>query len=109
MIICKTPLRISYFGGGTDFPSWYKKNNGQVISSSIDKYCYLMIRNLPPFFHFNYRIRYFKSEFTKKISEINLLYKNSTHSLLTIFLSTATIPNSHVIRKLRECIAFHLS
>lgn len=71
MIICKTPLRISYFGGGTDFPSWYKKNNGQVISSSIDKYCYLMIRNLPPFFHFNYRIRYFKTEFTKKISEIN--------------------------------------
>jgi D-glycero-alpha-D-manno-heptose-7-phosphate kinase len=71
MIICKTPLRISYFGGGTDFPNWYKKKGGQVISSSIDKFCYLMIRNLPPFFHFNFRIRYFKSEFTKKVNEIN--------------------------------------
>ena len=70
MLICKTPLRISFFGGGTDFPKWYKKNKGMVISSSIDKYCYLMIRNLPPFFTFNYRIRYFKSEFTKEISQI---------------------------------------
>ena len=70
MLICKTPLRISFFGGGTDFPKWYKKNKGMVISSSIDKYCYLMIRNLPPFFTFNYRIRYFKSEFTKEILEI---------------------------------------
>jgi D-glycero-alpha-D-manno-heptose-7-phosphate kinase len=43
MIIVKTPLRVSLFGGGTDFPAWYKNNGGMVISSSIDKYCYILL------------------------------------------------------------------
>ena len=70
MIICRTPFRISFFGGGTDIPAWYKDHGGAVISSSIDKYCYINLRNLPNFFKFNYRLRYFKNEHVKKVSEI---------------------------------------
>ena len=45
MIISKTPLRISFAGGGSDLPSYYKQNAGQVISSSIDKYVYVIVKN----------------------------------------------------------------
>ena len=70
MIICRTPFLISFFGGGTDFPRWYTKENGEVISSTIDKYVYVLVRNLPPVFQFNYRLRYFNNEFVKNIAEI---------------------------------------
>ena len=70
MIICKIPLRISYFGGGTDFPEWFLNNKGMVISTTINKYCYMTMRYLPPFFNFKYRIRYFRTEFTKNIDQI---------------------------------------
>ena len=49
MIISRTPFRISFFGGGTDFPKWYNKYGGKVISSTINKYCYISVRHLPPF------------------------------------------------------------
>ena len=70
MIISRTPFRVSFFGGGTDYPEWFKKNNGSVISTTIDKYCYINLRYLPPFFKYNYRLRYFEKEEVKKISEI---------------------------------------
>jgi D-glycero-alpha-D-manno-heptose-7-phosphate kinase len=70
MIITKTPFRISLFGGGTDYPSWYRDNGGEVISFAIDKYCYLSTRVLPPFFDYKYRIAYSKVEMTKSIDEI---------------------------------------
>lgn len=70
MIICRTPFRISFFGGGTDFPKWYSKNTGSVISVSIDKYSYITVRDLPNFFDYKYRLRYFNTEQAKKISEI---------------------------------------
>ena len=70
MIISKTPFRISFFGGGTDYPSWVKRYGGKVISTSIDKYCYISIRNLPPFFDHTHRIVYSAIENVKKISEI---------------------------------------
>src|SRR5210317_2070288 len=70
MIISRTPFRISFFGGGTDYPEWFTKKNGSVISTTIDKYCYINLRNLPPFFDYNYRLRYFKKEEVKKISDI---------------------------------------
>ncbi len=70
MIISRTPFRISFFGGGTDYPEWYKQNKGAVISTTIDKYCYINLRSLPPFFDYNFRLRYFKKEELKKISEI---------------------------------------
>lgn len=70
MIISRTPFRISFFGGGTDYPSWYLKNGGQVLSTTIDKYCYLTLRYLPPFFEHNYRVVYSKMESVKKIKDI---------------------------------------
>ena len=70
MIICRTPFRVSLFGGGTDFPAWYKKNNGMVISGSINKYCYITVRNLPSVFKFNYRLRYHDTEHVININSI---------------------------------------
>ena len=71
MIISRTPFRISFFGGGTDYPAWYKKNGGAVLSTTINKYCYLSCRVLPPFFKYKHRIVYSKQEMINKISEIN--------------------------------------
>jgi len=71
MIICQTPFRISFFGGGTDFPEWYENNSGSVISSSINKFSYITARDLPNFFNYKYRLRYFKTEEVKKLSKIN--------------------------------------
>ena len=70
MIISRTPFRISFFGGGTDYPAWYKKNKGAVLATSINKYCYINCRYLPPFFEHKYRIVYGIQEKVKKISEI---------------------------------------
>jgi len=50
LIISRTPFRISFFGGGTDYPVWYKENRGAVLATSINKYCYINLRYLPPFF-----------------------------------------------------------
>ena len=70
MIISKTPFRISFFGGGTDYPVWYEEHGGAVLSTSIDKYCYITVRYLPPFFEHKYRIVYSIVEGVKNISEI---------------------------------------
>lgn len=70
MIICRTPLRVSLFGGGTDFPDWYKSNDGLVISGTIDKYCFISLRKLPFIWDFNYRLKYFKTEEVNKINQI---------------------------------------
>ena len=70
MIISRTPFRISFFGGGTDYPVWYKEHRGAVLATSIDKYCYINLRHLPPFFDYNYRFVYSKSEHVQDISEI---------------------------------------
>ena len=71
MIISKTPFRISFFGGGTDFPDFYNEYGGKVISTSIDKYCYVNIRLLPEFFDYKDEIIYSKIEQVKDIEEIN--------------------------------------
>lgn len=70
MVISRTPFRISFFGGGTDYPAWYKKNGGKVLATTINKYCYLTVRYLPPFFENKYRIVYTKVEGCKKLHEI---------------------------------------
>jgi len=70
MIINKTPFRISFFGGGTDYPVWYRENQGAVLSTTIDKYCYITIRYLPPFFPHKHRIVYSKIEMVNDINEI---------------------------------------
>ena len=70
MIICRTPLRISLFGGGTDFEEWFENNEGMVISMSINQYCYATLREIPDIHPFKYRLRYFKNESTNSIKEI---------------------------------------
>jgi len=70
MIITRTPFRISFFGGGTDYPVWFENNGGAVLSTSINKYCYITCRYLPPFFEHKHRIIWSKIESVKEIEEI---------------------------------------
>jgi len=70
MIISRTPFRTSFFGGGTDYPVWYKENGGAVLGTTIDKYCYITCRYLPPFFEHKHRIVYSQTELTRDIDEI---------------------------------------
>ena len=70
MIITKTPYRISFFGGGSDYPEWYKKFGGSVLSTTIDKHIYISCRLLPQFFNHKYRIVWSKIENVKKIDQI---------------------------------------
>lgn len=70
MIISKTPFRISFFGGGTDYPEWYLKEGGAVLSTTIDKYCYITCRVIPPFFDLKHRIVWSHIEAVHSISEI---------------------------------------
>jgi len=70
MIITRTPFRISFFGGGTDYPAWYREHGGGVLSTSIDKYCYISCRSWPPFFEHRYRICYSKIELANALNEI---------------------------------------
>src|ERR1700680_5138469 len=70
MIISRTPYRISFFGGGTDYPGWYREHGGTVLATTINKYCYLTCRYLPPFFEHRYRIVYRKIEICDSIHEI---------------------------------------
>ena len=62
MIITRTPLRISFFGGGTDYPVWYRQYGGAVLATTIDKCCYITCRRLPPFFEYHSRISYSRVE-----------------------------------------------
>ena len=70
MIISRTPFRISFFGGGTDYPVWYRQHGGAVLSTTINKYCHITCRYLPPFFDHRFRIVYSKVELTKNRAEI---------------------------------------
>ena len=70
MIISRTPYRISLFGGGTDYPAWYSTHGGAVLGSTIDKFCYLTCRHLPPFFNHRTRVVYSKIENVLTIDEI---------------------------------------
>jgi D-glycero-alpha-D-manno-heptose-7-phosphate kinase len=71
MIISKTPHRISFFGGGTDYPDYYLKYGGKVLGTTIDKYCYLSVRTLPPYFDFKHRIVYSYIENVNHLDEIS--------------------------------------
>jgi D-glycero-alpha-D-manno-heptose-7-phosphate kinase len=70
MIISRTPFRISLFGGGTDYPAWFREHGGAVLGTAINKYSYISVRKLPPFFEHRYRIAYSRLEYVKEISEI---------------------------------------
>jgi len=70
MIISRTPYRISFFGGGTDYPAWFREHGGSVLAASIDKYCYLSCRYLPPFFDHRFRVVWSKNETVQCIDDI---------------------------------------
>ncbi|MGB8523706.1 MAG: hypothetical protein WCD43_12125 [Candidatus Acidiferrales bacterium] len=70
MIITRTPFRISFFGGGTDYPVWYREFGGAVLATAIDKCCYITCRRLPPFFEYHSRISYSKVENVNQNSAI---------------------------------------
>jgi len=70
MIISRTPFRVSFFGGGTDYPAWYRKHGGAVLATTINKYCYISCRYLPPFFEHRTRVVYSNIESCQSIDEI---------------------------------------
>lgn len=70
MIITQTPFRMSFFGGGTDIPDFYQENGGGVISTSIDKYCYVNVKHLSPFFDYKTELVYSRIERVKELEEI---------------------------------------
>jgi len=70
MIISRTPVRISFFGGGTDYPEHFQKHGGSVLVTTIDKYYYLTVNKLSPFFDYNIRVSYSKLELVKTVDEI---------------------------------------
>jgi D-glycero-alpha-D-manno-heptose-7-phosphate kinase len=70
MIITRTPYRLSMFGGGTDYPAWFSKRPGRLVSAAIDYHCYISVRNLPPFFEHSTRVVYSKIEAVKDLTEL---------------------------------------
>ena len=70
MIITKTPFRMSFFGGGTDIESFFRKNGGAVLSTTFDKYCYVNVRHLPRFFDYSTELSYSKTERVTNIDDI---------------------------------------
>jgi D-glycero-alpha-D-manno-heptose-7-phosphate kinase len=70
MIITRTPYRLSFFGGGTDYPGWYREHGGEVLATTINKYCYLTCRFLPPFFEHRFRIVYSRIESCNNLEDI---------------------------------------
>ena len=84
MIISKTPFRISFFGGGTDYPAWLKEHKGAVLATTINKYCYITCRYLPPFFEHKHRIIYSRMEHVHEIDEIQHVSVRETLKFMKI-------------------------
>lgn len=70
MVITQTPFRMSFFGGGTDMESFFKKYGGSVLSTTFDKYCYVNVRHLPRFFDYSTELSYSKIERVTDINDI---------------------------------------
>lgn len=70
MIITKTPFRMSFFGGGTDMPAFFNEHGGAVLSTTFDKYCYVTVRHLPPFFDYTSELVYSRIERVDSIEKI---------------------------------------
>ena len=70
MLITRTPFRVSFFGGGTDYSEYFSEYGGSVLSTTIDKYCYVSLRQLPPFFEHQNQLTYSKIERFNQPSEV---------------------------------------
>ena len=90
MVITSTPLRVSFFGGGTDYPVWYRTYGGSVLATTINKCCYITCRRLPPFFEYHSRISY---------STVENVSRNDAHS--TPILRVRVCNSSESRRELR--------
>ncbi|WP_417796283.1 kinase [Terasakiella pusilla] len=84
MIITRTPFRVSLFGGGSDYPAWFEQHGGEVLGFSINKYCYITLRELPAFFEHKHRIVYSKFEHVQEVDEIQ-------HPVVRAVLSEMTL------------------
>jgi D-glycero-alpha-D-manno-heptose-7-phosphate kinase len=93
VIITSTPLRVSFFGGGTDYPVWFRQYGGAVLSTTIDKYCYITCRWLPPFFEYHSRISYSKVE---NVSHNNQIQHPSVRAALQFLRIEEGIEIHHV-------------
>lgn len=93
MFVSKTPYRISLFGGGSDYPAWYNEKEGCVIGGAINKYCYLSVRKLPPFFEHDFRIVYSKIEL---VNEIKNIQHPSVRELLNYFKIQEGLEIQHI-------------
>ncbi len=69
MIYTKTPFRMSFFGGGTDYQPFFEEYGGSVISTTFDKYCYVSVRHLPRFFEYRNQLTYSRIEKTVSVDE----------------------------------------
>ena len=70
MIISRTPVRISFLGGGTDYPEYFAKEDGYTISATIDKFCYITVQELRDFFDYKLRVSYSRLELVREVDEI---------------------------------------
>lgn len=70
MVITKTPFRMSFFGGGTDMPEFFREHGGAVLSTTFDKYCYVIVRHLPRFFEYSTELSYSRIERVTDIDAI---------------------------------------
>lgn len=71
MIISRTPFRISFFGGGTDFPEFFREHGGSVLLTTINRYCYISVHSIRPYFAYRYRASYFKAETVNRPAEFS--------------------------------------
>jgi D-glycero-alpha-D-manno-heptose-7-phosphate kinase len=94
MIISRTPFRISFFGGGTDYPIWYEKHGGMVLNATINKYAYITARELPPFFEYKHRIQYYLKEEVNSINEIKHPVVREAAKLLDITKGMEIVHNA---------------
>lgn len=70
MIISQTPVRMSFFGGGTDFPEFFNEHSGAVISTTFDKYCHVNVREMPDMFDYKTHLAYAQIEKVNSVDEI---------------------------------------
>ena len=94
MIISRTPFRISFFGGGTDYPAWYEDHVGMVLNVTINKYAYITVRELPPFFDYKYRIQYYLKEEVGSLEEIKHPVVREAAKLLNISKGLEIVHNA---------------
>jgi len=93
MLICRTPFRLSFYGGGLDYPEWYNYNKINVLNAALGYYCYQTVRELPPFFNHNYRAAYSTIELANHINDIK---HPSIRECIRRFAPTKNIEITHV-------------